>query len=179
MPPSPTKTSLNVGTSAMMMNLYKCDLSCFSKQKCGDFYIFKQFFVSLKAVVLNVCFFVSLFLSFSLSLCVFMRCVKFRLRIANCVEEGSYCRGGIVNTRGGCSSERLARPQSSKELWRFRASTSNSLSDLSGPPTDTPIRHIYHTYAQQDIRVYEDDHFEPPDRQLPNPKALWLLRVSI
>ena len=68
MPPSPTKTSLNVGTSAMMMNLYKCDLSCFSKQKCGDFYIFKQFFVSLKAVVLNVCFFVSLFLSFSLSL---------------------------------------------------------------------------------------------------------------
>ena len=55
MPPSPTKTSLNVGTSAMMMNLYKCDLSCFSKQKCGDFYIFEQFFVALKAVVLNVC----------------------------------------------------------------------------------------------------------------------------
>ena len=91
-PPSPTKTSLNVGTSAMMMNLYTCDLSCFLKQKCGEFYIFKQFFVSLnKAVVLNVCIFVSLFLSFSLSLFVFMRCVKFRLRFANCVEEGSYC----------------------------------------------------------------------------------------
>ena len=172
MPPSPTKTSLNVGTSAMMMNLYKCDLSCFSKQKCGDFYIFEQFFVALKAVVLNVCFFVSLFLSFSLSLCVFMRCVKFRLRIANCVEEGSYCRGGIVNTRGGCSSERLARPQSSKALWRFRASTSNSLSGRTRLHSNTPIRYIDQTYAQKGIRVCEDDPFEPPMRQSKNPKAL-------
>jgi hypothetical protein len=70
-PPSPTKTSLNVGTSAMMMNLYMSDLSCFLKQKCGEFYIFKQLFVSLnKAVVLNVCIFVSLSFSLSLSLCV-------------------------------------------------------------------------------------------------------------
>ena len=53
-----------------MMNLYMCDLSCFLKQKCGEFYIFKQFFVSLKAVVLNVCFFVSLSFSLSLSLSV-------------------------------------------------------------------------------------------------------------
>jgi len=34
-------------------------------------------------------------------------------------------------------------------------------------------------YTQQDIRVYEDDHFEPPNRQYSNTKALSLLRVSI
>ena len=179
MPPSPTKTSLNVGTSAMMMNLYKCDLRCFSKQKCGDFYIFEQFFVALKAVVLNVCFFVSLFLSFSLSLCVFMRCVKFRLRIANYVEEGSCCRGGIVNIRSGCSCARLVPHICPTALWRFRVSTSNSLSGRTGPHDNTPIRYIYYTYAQQDIRVCEDDHFEPPNWQYKNPKALSLLRVSI
>ena len=78
-------------------------------------------------------------------------CAVFHLRIANDMVKGSRCRGGIVNTRGGCSSERLARPQSSKALWRFRASTSNILSGRSWLPIYTPIRHIYHTYAQQDI----------------------------
>ena len=34
------------------------------------------------------------------------------------------------------------------------------------------IRYIYQTYAQQDIRVCEDDHFKPPMRQFSNPKAL-------
>ena len=125
------------------------------------------------------CLSLSLFLSFSLSSCVFMRCVKFRLRFANCVEEGSYCRGGIVHIRGGRSRERLIRPKSPTALWRFRASTLNSPSDLPRLQTDTPNCHIYQTYAQQDIRVCEDDHLQPPMRQFSNPKALWLLRVSI
>ena len=44
---------------------------------------------------------VFLFLSLSLSLfvCVFIMCVKFRLRIANPMVMDSYCRGGIVNIR--------------------------------------------------------------------------------
>ena len=87
------------------------------------------------------------------------------LRIANEVVMDSCCRGGIVNTRGCCSRALLERTNSSKALWRFRASTSNSLSGRTRPPTDTQVRHIHHTYAQQDIRVYEDDHFEPPNRQ--------------
>ena len=36
----------------------------------------------------------------------------------------------------------------------------------------THIRHIHQTYAQQDIRVCGDDHFQPPKRQYSNPKAL-------
>ena len=86
-------------------------------------------------------------------------CAVFHLRIANRVGEGSYCRGGIVNTRGGCSSALVVRPKSSKALWRFRASTSNSPSGRSWPHNHTPVRHIYQTHAQQGIRVYEDDHF--------------------
>ena len=110
---------------------------------------------------------------------VFTSCVTLHARIANRVVEGSRCRGGIVNTRDVCSRARSVRPESSTALWRFRVSTSNSRSDLSGPPTDTPIGYIYHIYAQQDIRVCEDDHFEPPKRQFSNSKALSLLRVSI
>ena len=101
--------------------------------------------------------------------------VTLHLRIANWVGEDSYCRGGIVSTRGAL----VVRPQSTKALWRFRVSTSNSLSGRSRLPTRTQIRDIDHTYAQQDIRVCEDDHFQPPNWQFPNPKALWLLRVSI
>ena len=121
----------------------------------------------------------SLVLSLSLCVCVFMGCVKFLLRIANRVGEDSRCRGGIVHIRGGCSCARSVPPKSPKALWRFRVSTSNSPSGRSRLHTNTQIRHIYHTYAQQDIRVCEDDHFQPPNWQFPNPKALWLLRVSI
>ena len=124
----------------------------------------------------------SLFLSLSLSLssCVFMRCVKFRLRqFANHMVMDSYCREGIVNTRFGRSCARPIRRQSPKALWRFRASTSNSLSGRSRPQTHTLLPQTHHTYARQDIRVCEDDHFQSPKRQFSNPKALWLLRVSI
>ena len=102
-----------------------------------------------------------------------------RARIANHLVKGSCCRGGIVNIRCGRSCALLVQPQSTKALWRFRASTSNSPSGRTWPHTHTPIRYIYQTYAQQDIRVCGDDHFEPPNRQYHNPKALWLLRVSI
>ena len=120
-------------------------------------------------------------LSLCLPLCVsvFMRCVTLRVLIANRMVTDSSCRGGIVNIRDVCSCALSKAPQSSKALWRFRVSTSNSLNGHSWPPTNTQIREIYRTYAQQDIQVYEDDHFEPPKRQYPNPKALSLLRVSI
>ena len=104
--------------------------------------------------------------------CVFMNCVTRRLRIANHMVMDSCCRGDIVNIRVDFSRARSARRQSSTALWRFRASTSNSPSDLSRPQTDTQIRYIYQTYARQDIRVCEDDHLKPPIGQLANPKAL-------
>jgi len=107
--------------------------------------------------------------------------ITLRPRIANRVGEDSYCRGGIVNTRRGRSRALFVRPEIPKALWRFRASTSNSLRGLMWPHTHTQvrIRDIDHIYAQQDIRVCGDDHFEPPLRQFSNPKALCLLRVSI
>ena len=108
-----------------------------------------------------------------------LACVVLRLRIANQMVMDSCCRGGIVHSRFGCSRVLLVWPQSSTALWRFRVSTSNSPSCRTWPPTDTHLRYIYHTYAQQDIRVYEVDHLQPPKRQYPNPKALSLLRVSI
>jgi len=101
------------------------------------------------------------------------------LRIANRVVYDSCCRGGIVHIRCGFSCARGIRSNRPTALWRFRASTSNSPSGLSRPHSHTPIRYIDHIYAQQDIRVYEDDHFEPPIRQSKNSMALSLLRVSI
>ena len=109
----------------------------------------------------------------------FNSCVALHVRIANRLVTDSCCRGGIVHIRGGCSCALFVRPQSPKALWRFRVSTSNSLSGRSRLHFDTPIRYIDQIYARQDIRVCGDDHFEPPIRQYSNPKALWLLRVSI
>ena len=111
--------------------------------------------------------------------CDFKSCVALHVRIANQMVMDSCCRGGIVNTRCGCSCALFVRPQSPKALWRFRVSTANSLSGRSRPHSHTHIRYIYQIYAQQDIRVCGDDHFEPPKRQYSNPKALSLLRVSI
>ena len=137
-------------------------------------YIFRR--VSLIKRVLYLSLFHSLFVNACFITNLYVKC---HVRIANRLVEDSYCRGGIVNTRGVCSRARSVRPNSPKALWRFRASTSNSQSSRTWPPTHTPIRQIDHTYAQQDIRVCEDDPFEPPIRQFSNPKALWLLRVSI
>jgi len=82
------------------------------------------------------------FLNYKLcvSVRVFMTCAILRLRIANLLVMGSFCRGGIVNTRFGFSRALLVRRDRSKALWRFRASTSNSLSGRSRPPTYTPVR---------------------------------------
>ena len=105
--------------------------------------------------------------------------VVLRLRIANQVGEDSCCRGGIVHSRCGCSRAQIERPESPKALWRFRVSTSNSPSGRTWLHPYTQIHRIDQIYAQQDIRVCEDDHFQPPKRQLPNTKALSLLGVSI
>ena len=93
-------------------------------------------------------------------------------RTANQVGEDSRCRGGIVNIRVGFSRALFVRRESSTALWRFRASTSNSPSSRTWPHYDTNLRYIYQTYAQQDIRVCEDDHLKPQKKQYQNPKAL-------
>ena len=99
--------------------------------------------------------------------------VTLHLRKTSLLGEGSRCRGGIVNTRCvlRCCAL-LERPNSSTALWRFRVSTSNSPSGRSLLQTNTHFRYIYQTFAKQDIRVCEDDHFQPPKRQFSNPKAL-------
>ena len=102
----------------------------------------------------------------------FNSCVALHVRIANLLVMDSCCRGGIVNIRGGCSGVPRIRSERSKALWRFRASTSNSPSGRNLLHFYTHMCCIHHIYAQQDIRVYEDDHCEPPDRQYQNPKAL-------
>ena len=99
--------------------------------------------------------------SFILMMMMIRTCAILHLRIANRLVMGSCCRGGIVRIRGGCSRARSVRPKSSKALWRFRVSTSNSPSGRSWPHTHTHTRYIDHAYAQQDIRVCGDDHFQP------------------
>ena len=98
-------------------------------------------------------------------------CAVLHARIANRMVMDSCCRGGIVNILGGCSCALVVRPYSSKALWRFRASTSNkSLNGRSMAATYTPIRQIDQTYAQQDIRVCGDDHFQPPKGSTGTPR---------
>ena len=96
--------------------------------------------------------FVSLFLSLSLSLplslsvitlsfiliLILPRRVTRRFRIANHMVMDSCCRGGIVDTRGGCSRALFVPPKSPKALWRFRASTSSSLSGRAWPQRYMP-----------------------------------------
>ena len=104
--------------------------------------------------------------------CDFKSCVALHVRIANRLVTDSCCRGGIVDTRGGCSRALFVPPKSPTALWRFRASTSNSPSGLSRLHTNTHMRQIYHTYAQQGIRVCGVDPFQPPKWQSKNPKAI-------
>jgi hypothetical protein len=99
-------------------------------------------------------------------------CITLHVRIANQVVMGSCCRGGIVHIRCVCTSSLVERPDSPKALWRFRVSTSNSPSGRTWLHPYTQIHRIDQIYAQQDIRVCEDDHFEPPNWQFANPKAL-------
>jgi len=153
---------------------------CFPSFALGssEFFIFIFHTWFSKKLIVN-----GVFLSLCVSLfcvCVFiMRCVKFRLCKTNRVGEDSCCRGGIVHIPGGCSCVRGIRSNRPTALWRFRVSTSNSLNGRSRPHSHTSIPYIYHTYAQQDIRVCEDDLLKPPKRQSKNSTALSLLRVSI
>ena len=66
---------------------------------------------------------------------ILSRRVTRRFRIANHMVMDSCCRGGIVDTRGGCSCVRSIRSNRPTALWRFRASTSNSPSGWLQPHT--------------------------------------------
>ena len=92
--------------------------------------------------------------------------IKFLVRIANQMGEDSRCREGMVHSRVGFSRAhsvrrdaraRSVRRESPKALWRFRVSTANSPSGRTWLHPYTLLRHIDHTYVQQDIQVYEGD----------------------
>ena len=128
-----------------------------------------------------VCICVSLSLSLLLQgiiLILILERVTPRLRKTNQLVKGSRCRGGIVNTRVVV----LVRSRTASESHGALAVSCKYFKQSKWPfsaATNTHLRHIDHTYAQQDIRVCGDDHLKPPMWQFPNPKALWLLRVSI
>ena len=86
------------------------------------------------------------------------------LRKTNLLGEGSCCRGGIVNSECTCCSRALAirRPRLSLSLFSISNSPSGGRTRLHA---HTPTCHIYHTYAQQGIRVCGADPFQPPNRR--------------
>ena len=114
--------------------------------------------------------------SFSLSLSLILMFVQVLLLFLcyyyeACTSKSSYRQpqpsgNGQLLSRRYCKHSgwlfivrHFVRRHRPKALWRFRASTSNSLSGRSRPQTHKPVRHIHHTYARQDIEVYEDDQF--------------------
>ena len=97
-------------------------------------YIFRR--VALITRVLYLSLFHSLFVNVCFTTKVYVKC---HVRIANRVGEDSYCRGGIVHSRGVCGSALLVRRNRSTALWPFRASTSNSLNGRTWPHTHTQI----------------------------------------
>ena len=117
--------------------------------------------------------------SFILMMMMIRTCAILHIRIANRLVMGSCCRGGIVRIRGGCSRARSVRPKSSKALWRFRASTSNSPSGRSWPHTHTHIAILIMLTLNKIFEYVEMTISSRPSGSSPNPKALWLLRVSI
>ena len=127
------------------------------KSNLGDFESSVSYALYRVCVSLSLVSFITRFTMMMMMMTTFR--VVLHARIANQMGEGSCCRGGIVNTRGGCSRALLVRRHCSTALWRFRVSTSNSLNGRSRPHSYTQIRYIDHTYVQQDIQVYEDDHF--------------------
>ena len=92
-------------------------------------------------------------------LLILLMCITFHLRETSLLGEDSYCRGGIVHSRGVCTSALVERPERSKALWRFRVSTSNSPSGRIWLHPYTHMRYYIYNYAQKDIRVCEGDHF--------------------
>ena len=143
-----------------------------NKRKIRDEQRRTRFLSTVCMCVFVCCIFCVVYITLILLILV-RECVAItRRRIANLVGEDSCCREGIVHTRFDFSCALLVRPQSSKALWRFRVSTSNSPSGRSWLQAHTHIRCIYHTYAQQDIRVCGVDHDKPHMRQHPNPRAL-------
>ena len=94
------------------------------KSNLGDFESSVSYALYRVCVSLSLVSFITRFTMMMMMMTAF--CVVFHARIANQMGEDSRCRGGIVNTRGGCSCERLVRCHCSTALWQFRVSTSNS-----------------------------------------------------
>ena len=117
-----------------------CPNFCGEEEKRRRQNFSKSIFLGASLLLHEFC--ISLSVSLSLCECMFYYegVVKCHVRIANRLGEDSYCRGGIVNTRFGISLALLVRRNRSTALWRFRASTSNSLSGRTWPQTDTHVR---------------------------------------
>jgi len=110
-----------------------------------------------------------------LYLCMFMvmviMCITCRARIASLPAKDSCCRGDIVNIPSGSSRARIVQPKNPTALWRFRASTSSSLSDHVWLHYNTERSLWIHNHSQQDIRGYGDYRFQLRLWQCANPKA--------
>ena len=94
------------------------------KSNLGDFESSVSYALYRVCVSLSLVSFITRFTMMMMMMTAF--CVVFHARIANQMGEDSSCRGGIVNIRDVCSCALSKAPQSSKALWRFRVSTSNS-----------------------------------------------------
>jgi len=138
-----------------------------------------SFVYILQGCALNaICVFMMMTMMTMMTMMILIR-VTLRARIANRLVTDSRLRGGIVNIPIGRSCVLFVRPLRPKALWRFRVSTSNSPSGLPWPHTNTLLHRICRIFSQRDIRVCEDDRVNLLLRQYANPKALWLVRVSI
>ena len=101
------------------------------------------------------------------------------LRIANRLVMDSYCRGGILRTRRGCTHARHEECSFPKALWQPRVRISSNPSGHIWPHACTHPCNIFYIYVPQGIRVYGDDHLKLPMWQYYCPMALSLLGVSI
>ena len=104
-----------------------------------------------------------------MSASVLLPYITSNLRIANRVGEDSCCRGGIVHIRGGCSRALLVRPIVPRRFGGFVQVLQTVQVAVLGRNLHAS-RYIYQIYAQQDIRVYEDDHFSRPRGSIPIPR---------
>ena len=131
------------------IHVYKMDMNAKKNARVSLYY--KCFncicVITIMIIIMTMILMMILILILMMILILILSRLNLRARTSNDMVKGSRCRGGIVNTRGGCVCMRAIWLEGRKALWRFRASTSNSLSGRTWLHTHTPIRDIHQTYA--------------------------------
>ena len=102
----------------------------------------------------------------------FKSCVALHVRIANHLVEDSCCRGGIVNTRFGCSRARLVRPESQGALAVSCKYFKQSKWPFSAAYTHAHIAIFIKLTLNKIFEYVEMTIFSRPSGSSPNPKAL-------